>query len=172
MLSGVDFPVLNLPPAELRFSRGDINIKVFDCLRKKFVVCTPEEYVRQRFTYWMINTLGYPASIMANEIGISLNGTKKRCDTVCFNPDGMPLMIVEYKAPDVNVTQNVFDQIVRYNMVLKARFLVVTNGKNHYCCVIDYSDSSYRFLPYIPTYSECKELCSEEGEQKNMNGCS
>lgn len=98
---------------------------------------------------------------MANEIGIKLNGTRKRCDTVVFNPDGSPFVIVEYKAPDINITQNVFDQIVRYNMALKANYLIVSNGLQHYCCQIDYKNNSYRFIPRIPEYNEAKMLLNQ-----------
>lgn len=148
--------MLNLPPAELKLSRGNGVVKVFDPLRKKHVVLTPEEYVRQNFISWMIHGLHYPPSLMANEIGIELNGTRKRCDTVVFNPDGSPLMIVEYKAPDVIITQAVFDQIARYNMALRARYLTVSNGMNHYCCVMDYDRAAYNFIPNIPDYCESK----------------
>ena len=150
--SDTSLPSLNLPPAELRFSRGNGVLKVFDRLRKKYIVLTPEEYVRQRFVDWMINQLGYPASLMANEVGIELNGTKKRCDTVVFSPKGSPFIIVEYKSPDVVINQVVFDQIVRYNMVLHARYLIVSNGLRHYCCVIDYEKNSYSFIPSVPLY--------------------
>ena len=145
-------PKLNLPPVELKLDRGNGVLKVFDVLRKKYVTLTPEEYVRQTFIAWLVNGLHYPQSLMANEIGIDLNGTKKRSDTVVFNPDGSPFMIVEYKAPDVAVTQSVFDQIVRYNMVLRARYLTVSNGLNHYCCAIDYNKNSYYFIPTVPDY--------------------
>lgn len=151
-VNGSSFPHLRLPPARLRLIRGIDVIKVLDPLRKKYVVLTPEEYVRQHFTAWLIRELGYPPSLMANEIGIELNGTKKRCDTVVFNPDGTPLMIVEYKAPDVRISQHVFDQIVRYNMSLHAQYLTVSNGLSHYCCRIDYDASTYRFLPSVPSY--------------------
>lgn len=149
-------PKLNLPPAELRLCRGDGIIKVFDRLRKKYVPLTHEEYVRQSFTAWLIDSLHYPQSLMANEVGIDLNGTRKRCDTVVFKTEGAPFMIVEYKAPGVAVTQSVFDQIVRYNMVLHARYLTVSNGINHYCCVIDYKDCSYHFIPTVPDYLEAR----------------
>ncbi len=156
-----ELPRLNLPPAELRFSRGDGILKVFDVLRKKYVALSPEEYVRQNFISLLLNTLHYPASLMANEIGIELNGTKKRCDTVVFNADATPFMIVEYKAPDVAVTQAVFDQIARYNMVLKARYLVVSNGMRHYCCVMDYENSTYHFIPNVPDYRVAKQSFGE-----------
>ncbi len=153
-------PRLNLPPAELHLSRCGKIVKVFDQLRKKYVVLTPEEYVRQNFVAWLIKYLHYPESLLANEIGINLNGTKKRCDTVVFNPNGSPLIIVEYKAPDIVITQNVFDQIMRYNMCLHARYLIVSNGMKHYCCVINYENGAYNFIPNIPDYTELKNIFS------------
>lgn len=115
---------------------------------------TPEEWVRQHFVHFLIEHKGYPAGLMANEIQIRLNGTKKRCDTVLYDRSLTPRMIVEYKAPDVEITQAVFDQITRYNMVLRVEYLVVTNGVRHYCCRIDYSVMTCRFLPDIPFYSD------------------
>ncbi len=147
-----NFPELNLPAVQLRVVRDGDMLKVFDPLRDKFVALTPEEYVRQHFVAWLRTDMHFPASLMANEIGIEVNGTKKRCDTVVFGRDGKPLIIVEYKAPDVNVTQAVFDQVVRYNMALRAKYLVVSNGLRHYCCVIDYASDSYHFIPEIPDY--------------------
>lgn len=148
------FPPLNLPPVQLRTREEEGILKVFDPVRSKYVALTPEEFVRQHFVAWLHNTLHYPMSLTANEIGIDFNGMKKRCDTVIFNPDGSPLMIVEYKAPEVAVTQTVFDQIVRYNMTLRARYLVVSNGLNHYCCVMDYKNNTYHFIPSVPDYRE------------------
>ncbi|MDE6026854.1 MAG: type I restriction enzyme HsdR N-terminal domain-containing protein [Muribaculaceae bacterium] len=155
------YPPLHLPNIDMRLKEENGILKVFDPLREKFVAFTPEENVRQHFTAWLRNDRHFPASIMANEIGIELNGMKKRCDTVVFNPDGSPLIIVEYKAPDVPVTQNVFDQIVRYNMTLKAKYLIVSNGLNHYCCVIDYIRGTYNFIPVIPDYRDLKRAYSE-----------
>lgn len=150
------FPTLNLPPADLRISRKNNIIFIYDPLRKKDIILTPEEYVRQNFVSWIINSLHYPKSIIANEIGISLNGTKKRCDTVVFNSSGNPLMIIEYKAPNITINQNVFDQIVRYNMTLRAKYLVVSNGINHFCCKIDYSKGNYVFQKKIPDYNDIR----------------
>lgn len=114
---------------------------------------TPEEYVRQHFTAWLIGSFGYPASLTSNEVSITLNDTRRRCDTVVYRSNGTPLMIVEYKAPTVAITQEVFDQIARYNMVLRSKFLVVSNGMRHYCCEMDYEHDSYTFLPKIPEWS-------------------
>ena len=146
---------LNLPKYNMRISRDrNNNIKIFDSIRKKFVSLTPEEYVRQHFTNWLTNYLHYPMSLIANEVKISLNNTIKRCDTVVYCNTGEPMMIIEYKAPHIAINQNVFEQIVRYNMVLKSKYLVVSNGLQHYCCIIDYDKNSYQFIPRIPTYEE------------------
>lgn len=128
-------------------------LKVFDPLRRKYVALTPEEYVRQHFTAWMTDSLGYPASLMNNEVSLKLNDTSRRCDTVVFRSDGTPAVIIEYKAPTVAITQNVFDQIARYNMVLQSRFLIVSNGLRHFCCEMDYENDNYRFLPQIPVWT-------------------
>lgn len=144
---------LNLPAFDVKVMVNASGERaIYDRLRKKYVALTPEEWVRQHFVEFMIARRGYPASLMANEIGITLNGTKRRCDTVVFDRRGMPLTIVEYKSPDVAVTQKTFDQIVRYNMVLRARYLIVSNGLTHYCCAIDYDNHTYSFLADVPDY--------------------
>ena len=89
---------------------------------------------------------------MNNEISLTQNGISRRCDTLIADRHGNPFMIVEYKAPSIQISQKVFDQIVRYNMVLRAKYLVVSNGLSHYCCKIDYATNSYSFLPDIPDY--------------------
>ena len=155
------FPRLNLPAVPLRLREEDGTIKTFDPLRDKYGTLTPEEFVRQHFTAWLRDAKHYPASLMANEIGIDVNGTRKRCDTVIFGKDGKPVVIVEYKAPDVAVNQAVFDQIVRYNVALHADYLVVSNGINHYCCVIDYNSGTYHFIPEIPDYTSLNKSRSE-----------
>lgn len=144
---------LNLPPYSFKISNKEGKKYIFDVLRKKYVALTPEEWVRQHFINYLLMHKGYPSGLLANEIQINLNGTKKRCDTVLYNRDLTAKMIVEYKAPDVVITQAVFDQITRYNMVLRVEYLIVTNGINHYCCRIDYATNSYVFLPEIPDYA-------------------
>lgn len=152
---------LNLPPVELKTKLEDGIVKVFDPLRHKYVALSPEEFVRQHFTAYLRNELGYPASMMANEVKVELNGMPKRCDTLVYAPGGVnPLIVIEYKAPDIEISQQTFDQIVRYNMILKARFLVVSNGLRHYCCVIDYASGRYDFIPHLPPYSSL--FCSEQ----------
>lgn len=152
ILPEIDFEQINLPPCELKIIRSEGVYKIFDRLRKRYFIVTEEEIIRQLFVSWMIDILGYPPSLMNNEIGIILNGTKKRCDTVVFKSNGKPLMIVEYKSPKVKITQEVFDQIARYNMALEADLLVVSNGIQHYCCRMHYESKDYSFLESIPSY--------------------
>lgn len=144
---------LNLPAFDAKIAMRDGKRSIFDVVRRRYVALTPEEWVRQHFTNYLLMHKGYPSGLLANEIQINLNGTKKRCDTVLYNRDLTAKMIVEYKAPDVVITQAVFDQITRYNMVLRVEYLIVTNGINHYCCHIDYATNSYAFLPEIPDYA-------------------
>ena len=145
---------LNLPAYSHKIVSKEGKNYIFDTLRKKYVALTPEEWVRQHFVHFLTEHKGYPGGLLANEIQIVLNGTKKRCDTVLYGRDLQPRMIVEYKAPEVEITQAVFDQITRYNMVLRVRYLIVTNGIRHYCCFIDYASKACRFLPDIPFYTE------------------
>lgn len=127
-------------------------LEVFDPLRNKWVSLTPEEEVRQLFTAWLIGEKGYPAGRMANEVGLKLNGMSRRCDTIIYDDHLTPIAVAEYKAPSVAITQRTFDQIARYNMVIKARVLMVSNGVNRYCC--RYTGEGYEFLSDIPTYEE------------------
>ena len=144
---------LNLPEYEYKVKkRDDGSWAIWDRLRERWVALTPEEWVRQHFVNWLITEKQFPAALMGNEVSLTQNGIARRCDTVVGDRTGQPLVIVEYKAPSINVTQKTFDQIVRYNMVLKAKYLIVSNGLNHYCCQIDYENNSYRFLESIPCY--------------------
>ncbi|MDE7180499.1 MAG: type I restriction enzyme HsdR N-terminal domain-containing protein [Muribaculaceae bacterium] len=150
----IKYPELNLPLVDLNIRKEKDTTKVYDPLRDKWVMLTPEEWVRQHFITWLHREYGYPASIMANEIGLDVNGTRKRCDTVVFNRSGKPHIIVEYKAPHIEITQAVFDQIFRYNLELHANYLIVSNGMQHYCCHIDYVNNTYHFIPRIPEYEK------------------
>lgn len=145
-------PALNLPSFDAKIVEKDGKRSIFDIVRKKYVALTPEEWVRQHFIHYLITEKSFPKELVANEISLNLNGTSKRCDTVVYNRFLEPLMIIEYKAPHIDITQAVFDQIVRYNMVLHVSYLVVSNGINHYCCLIDYSKGNYSFLNGIPEY--------------------
>lgn len=144
---------LNLPPFDINIKKTAGRPSVFDRLRRKFVALTPEEWVRQHFINYLITEKNYPSSLIANEAQINLNNLKKRCDSVVYDRELSPVMIIEYKAPDVEITQHVFDQIVRYNIVLKVKYLIVSNGLNHYCCRMDYETQSFEYLPEIPSYN-------------------
>ena len=146
---------LNLPAFEANIKKMDGMAKILDTLRRKFVALTPEEWVRQHFVHFLIEHKHYPATLMANEVAVTLNGMSRRCDTVVYRKEGLkPLMIVEYKRPDVEITQRVFNQICRYNMVLEVEWLVVSNGLKHYCCKVNLADGTYTFLKDIPLYSD------------------
>lgn len=151
-----NFPALSFPAARLRVERDDaVGLRVYDPLRGKWVALTPEEWVRQHFTSWIVNFKGYPAGLTVNEVSLSLNRTSRRADTVVFDHQGEPLMVIEYKAPSVKLTQRVFDQILRYNIVFRTRYLVVTNGLSLYCCRIDDPDSgAFTFLTDFPAYQD------------------
>lgn len=150
-------PLLNLPPCCDLQIRPDSDsrragMEVFDCLRRRWVALTPEEWVRQNFVRFLIQYKGFPPALMANEVALRLNSTSRRADTMVYTRTLGPLAVVEYKAPEVPVTQKVFDQIARYNLVLDAPFLIVSNGMRHFCC--RYGGGSYEFLPDIPAYGE------------------
>ena len=146
---------LNLPTYTFNIKAKPNGSKViFDTLRRRFVTLTPEEWVRQHFVRFLVDEKGFPTALMANEVSLTQNGIKRRCDTLVADATGNPLVIVEYKAPHIEISQNTFDQIVRYNMVLHASYLIVSNGLNHYCCRINYADDSYVFLNDIPSYSD------------------
>ena len=145
---------LNLPKANLRITEDGDKELIFDNLRKKYIALTPEEWVRQNFVSFLVNHKGFLAGLMNNEVSLVQNGIKRRCDTLVSDRFGKPLMIVEYKAPNVEITQKVFDQIVRYNYVFQAKYLVVSNGLMHYCCIINYDQGNYSFLKEIPMYSD------------------
>lgn len=145
---------LNLPAFPIKVDNRDSRTVVFDVIRRRYVALTPEEWVRQHFVHFLLEHKGYPQALLANEVQVQLNGTKKRCDTVLYRRDLTARMIIEYKAPEIVITQKVFDQITRYNMVLKVDYLIVSNGLQHYCCRIDYEQNSYTFLEDIPMYTD------------------
>lgn len=145
---------LNLPPFELKISEQVGKTSVWDPVRKIWAALTPEERVRQAFVSYLINYKNFPASHIANEQAIELNGMSRRCDSVIYDKTGQPKVIVEYKAPTVTLSQKVFDQISRYNLVLHVDYLIITNGLKHYCVKMEYPTGKYSFLQDIPAYSE------------------
>lgn len=147
---------LNLPPYKLRLKHDKGKACIFDILRRKYVALTPEEWVRQHFVHYLLEHKGYPKGLLCNEIELRIGEKKLRCDTLLYNKALQPQMIIEYKAPDIEITQRVFNQITAYNMLLHVDYLAVSNGLQHYCCRMDYSNQHYEFLNDIPAYEELK----------------
>lgn len=147
---------LNLPACELRLRDEGGRATVFDALRGKWVALTPEEWVRQNFVSYLIRCKSYPAGLIANEVELRVGDKRVRCDSVVYDNQLRPRMIIEYKAPEVALTRHVFDQAMAYNTVLHADWLVVSNGLRHACCKIDYPGRSWVFVDYIPDYAEIK----------------
>lgn len=149
-------PDLNLPLVEAPIRPdGDSRrggMEIYDGLRRKWVALTPEEWVRQNFVAFLIAHRGFPPALMGNEVPLTLNGTSRRADTLVYTRMLKPLCVVEYKRPDVAVTQKVFDQIARYNSVVEAPYLIVSNGLVHYC--IRYGKGGYAFLKDIPAFGD------------------
>ena len=141
---------LNLPRYKFKTKNEAGRLMIFDRCRKKHVALTPEEWVRQNFVEYLINEKRYPPGLISNESTVHLNGLRKRCDTVIYNRNGQPEIIVEYKAPNVTITQETFDQIAMYNFKMQVRYLIVSNGMNHFCCKINYEEMHYEFLREVP----------------------
>ena len=143
---------LHFPRYNFRFKNSENKRSIFDIIRKKYVVLQPEEWVRQHCLHFLIYDKGFPKSLINVEKELKVNNIRKRYDIVVFNPDGSIHLIVECKAPEVTINQSVFDQIAQYNLALKATYLMVTNGINHYYCTIDFNRKCYNFLKAIPNY--------------------
>lgn len=143
---------LNFPNYSFRFKNSENKIAVFDILRKKFVLLTPEEWVRQHVVQFLLKEKKLPQSLLNVEKQLKIHQLIKRYDVVAYNPDGSIHLIVECKAPSVQITQHTFDQIARYNLSVKATYLMVSNGLQHYFCQMDYEQQKYHFLPNIPEW--------------------
>ncbi|MGI6242965.1 MAG: type I restriction enzyme HsdR N-terminal domain-containing protein [Prevotella sp.] len=145
---------LNLPSFDIKLQGTREHPRIFDILRKRYIALTPEEWVRQSFIHYLINHLGYPSTLLANEVSLKVGQKQLRADSVLYNQSLQPRMIIEYKAPSIEITQKVFDQISAYNLLLHADYLVVSNGIHHYCCKMDYDGKKYLFIDHIPRYEE------------------
>lgn len=143
---------LNFKEYFFRFKKIDDKLFIFDEIRKKFVALQPEEWVRQHVIRFLIEEKKVPKSLINVEKEITINGLVKRYDIVVFSRDGNILLAVECKAPTIQISQVVFDQIARYNLMLKSKILMVTNGLNHYFCQMDYEKGKYLFLKELPEY--------------------
>jgi type I site-specific restriction endonuclease len=148
---------LNLPPYEFTYTEENKKTKIFDFIRKKYLILTPEEWVRQNFIKFLVIEKNYPKNLIVIEKGLTLNGLQKRADIIIYSKNGKPLVMVECKAPSIKVDQKVFDQIGRYNITFKLPYLIVTNGLEHYCCSVDFVQKSFSFLKEIPNYESLKD---------------
>lgn len=147
---------LNLPTYSFKIKSELQRKLIFDSIRKKYVVLTPEEWVRQNFIQYLVNEKSYPSSLIAVEKKVDINLLPQRSDIVLYNNMAQPIMIVECKSAKIKITQDVFNQIARYNMKLRVPFLVVTNGLQHFCCYMDYEKKSFKFIQEIPNYNDIK----------------
>ena len=143
---------LNFPNYSFRFKNSENKVGIFDEIRKKFVVLTPEEWVRQHVVQYLLVEKKYPKSLINVEKLVKVNGLNKRYDIVVFQPNGEIFLLIECKAPEVSISQQTFDQIARYNLKLNAQFLMVTNGLNHYFCQMDFENEQYVFLREAPEF--------------------
>lgn len=143
---------LNFKEYSFRFKKIDDKLFIFDEIRKKFVALQPEEWVRQHVIRFLIEEKKVPKSLINVEKEITINGLVKRYDIVVFSRNGNILLAVECKAPTIQISQTVFDQIARYNLMLKSEILMITNGLNHYFCQMDYEKGKYLFLKELPEY--------------------
>ena len=144
---------LNFPAYTFRFKNSENKVAIFDVIRKKFIILTPEEWVRQHVVQFLLEEKKYPKSLINVEKVLKINGLRKRYDVVVFNSDGSIFILIECKAPEIKIAQATFDQIARYNMTMNAQFLMVTNGLNHYFCQMDYENEKYTFLENLPNYN-------------------
>tara|TARA_R110002049_G_scaffold117654_5_gene271230 strand:- start:636 stop:1100 length:465 start_codon:yes stop_codon:yes gene_type:complete len=145
---------LNLPEYPFRLKEEDKKTKIFDSIRKKYVVLTPEEWVRQNIIKYLIEEKGYPKGLIAVETSLKHNGRVRRSDILCFHTNNMPILLVECKAPEVKISQDVFDQISRYNIAYEVPFLLVSNGLQHFVCQVDFNTRSSTYLQELPHYKE------------------
>ena len=143
---------LNFPAYPFRLKQEAGKTYIFDELRKRFLLLTPEEWVRQHLVKYLIGEKKYPRTLIKLEGGLKLNSLQKRSDILLFNGGGEKLMLVECKAPSVKISQETFDQVARYNFVHRVKILVVSNGLQHFCCEVDLEKGDYSFLRDIPEY--------------------
>ena len=144
---------LNFQLYNFRFKNNENKVSIFDEIRKKFIILTPEEWVRQHVVQFLLEEKKYSKSLVNVEKVLKINGLRKRYDVLVFNSDGSIFILIECKAPEIKIAQATFDQIARYNMTMNAQFLMVTNGLNHYFCQMDYENEKYTFLENLPNYN-------------------
>lgn len=148
------FETLNFPEADLKIKYEQLKPYVFDAIRKKWLLLTPEEWVRQHLVNYLITYKNYPASLISLESGLKYNALSKRTDVLVYNKSGKPLLVLECKAPEVAITQKVIEQVSVYNKTIAAAYLCVTNGLKHYCWTFNQITQKFDFLNQIPDFEE------------------
>ncbi|MCQ2249715.1 MAG: type I restriction enzyme HsdR N-terminal domain-containing protein [Bacteroidales bacterium] len=157
---------LNLPDFQLSIRQDGTHTYIFDIIRKKYLVLTPEEWVRQNFVHYLAECLGYPPSLMMTENGMKLYNTQKRSDIVIYSRNAKPLCVVECKATDIRISQETFNQVARYNINFRAPVIMVTNGISHYSARYHIAENRYEFLHEIPTYQQILEYDENDTTDK------
>ncbi len=145
---------LNLPTYSFKIKSEDNRKYIFDEIRKKYLLLTPEEWVRQNFIKYLIKEKKYPQQLVSIEMEFKISKLVKRCDIVVYNRSGKPNLIVECKSPATRISQDTFDQVSDYNRHFNVEYLIVTNGTKHYCCRFDKKSRKFMFTHEIPEYSQ------------------
>lgn len=143
---------LKFPSYNFRTRRVERGVEIWDNIRKKWLLLTPEEWVRQHTVAYLIQELNYPQGLISVERSLKVNGLQKRADIVVFDKTSNPFLLAECKAPEVEISQGVFDQAARYNLTLKVPYLMVTNGLRHFCAHVNPEDSSWKYLQELPVF--------------------
>jgi hypothetical protein len=149
---------LNLPEFEFTFKETNKKKYIFDEIRRKYLLLTPEEWVRQNFIKYLVRFKKYPASLIVSEMPFVVNTTDRRSDIVVYNRQGKLVLLVECKSPDISISQKIFDQAASYNLKLNANILIVTNGLSHHCCKPDYEKRKWIYLKDIPDFKELNSI--------------
>ena len=150
----IELPILNLPKYDFKFKKENNTLYIYDSIRTKYVKLTPEEWVRQNYIEFLINDKKISRSLIVVEKEIVINDLKKRFDIVVYNKDYNPDILIECKAPNIKIVQNVFEQIAAYNIILKCKYLVVTNGLSHYFCEVNLVNKEVKFIEKLPDFNK------------------
>lgn len=144
------FPILSLPSFEFKITELDGKLYIWDIIRKKNIVLTPEEWVRQHIVQLLVQHYNYPKSLLRLENSLKYNRLDKRSDILVYNREGNPFLIIECKAADVNVNQQVLEQATRYNKIVKAQYVAISNGMKTFCFEINHGTGQTVQLADLP----------------------
>lgn len=145
---------LNLPPFDYQVRQTDDETFIFDIIRKKYLVLTPEEWVRQHFVHLMINQFNYPKSLISLETGHLYNQLHKRTDIIVYDRNAEPFLLIECKAASVELSQKTFEQVCVYNQTVKAPYICITNGIKTLCCEVNLTTNEVNYLKTLPKFNQ------------------